>query len=112
MSPTDADALVILATAPDEVLAQRLARDLVEARLAACVGCLPGLHSVYRWEGEVETAREVQLLIKTVRARLPALRAAYEAAHPYDVPEFLVLPVAEGGAAYLRWMRDATALAG
>ncbi len=102
------DPLVILATAPDDAVAKRLARQLVEERHAACVGCLPGLRSVYRWEGEVEEAAEVQLVIKTVRARLPGLRAAYQAAHPYEVPELLVLPVADGGAAYLRWLEDAT----
>ncbi|MEM1416966.1 MAG: divalent-cation tolerance protein CutA [Myxococcota bacterium] len=104
MSPTDAEPLVVLSTAPDAEVASRLARLLVEGGHAACVGMLPGLRSVYRWEGEVHEDAEVQLVIKTVRGRFPALRDALLAAHPYDVPELLALPVVDGGEAYLRWL--------
>ncbi|MGC3997381.1 MAG: divalent-cation tolerance protein CutA [Anaeromyxobacter sp.] len=100
-------ALVVLVTAPDRERALGLARALVEERLAACGNVLPGLTSVYRWEGRVQEDAEALLLLKTTLARLPALEERVRALHPYQVPEVLALPVAGGSAAYLAWLAGA-----
>lgn len=100
--------LLCLCTCPDAETAGRIAHALVEARLAACVGCAPGLVSVYRWEGRVERAEEVQLVIKTTRARFAALQARLLELHPYRVPELIALDVVGGLPAYLRWVVDET----
>lgn len=89
--------------------AERIARELVERRLAACVNVVPGLVSLYRWKGRVERDEERLLLIKTRRARFAALREALLALHPYELPELLALPVAEGHEPYLAWLDAATA---
>ena len=83
------DLLVVLCTAPDEATAEKLAKGMVEARLAACVNAIPGLKSFYRWQGKLESDREIQLLIKTRRARFDELAAWIEANHPYEVPEIV-----------------------
>jgi periplasmic divalent cation tolerance protein len=95
---------IVLSTAGSPEEAARIARTLVERRLAACVSRLPGLVSVYRWQGAVEEANEVLLLIKTSEERLAALEAALRDLHSYEVPEFLVLPVSAGSDAYLGWL--------
>jgi periplasmic divalent cation tolerance protein len=101
------DKFVVLVTCSGAAEARRIARALVEARLAACVNILPGtLTSVYRWKGKVESARERLLLIKTSRKRLAKLRTAVERLHSYDVPEFIALPIAAGSPKYLAWMED------
>ena len=99
-----AAARIVISTAGSPEEAAIIARELVERRLAACVSRLPGLVSVYRWQGAVEETDEVMLLIKTSAERLPALEAALRELHSYEVPEFLVLPVAGGSAAYLEWL--------
>lgn len=86
--------------------AEALARALVDLRLAACVQILPGIRSIYRWEGRVETAEESRLDAKTTSARLDALVAAVRARHPYEVPEIVATPLAGGNPAYLEWVRD------
>ncbi len=98
------DALVVLVTAPDAEVAARLARALVEDRLAACGNVLPGLRSIYRWEGQVHDEPEALLLLKTTRARFEALREAVLRLHPYQVPEVIALPVEAGSAPYLAWL--------
>jgi periplasmic divalent cation tolerance protein len=98
---------MVLTTLGAEADAAALARTLVNERLAACVNILPPMISVYRWRDRVEEDREQQLLIKTSPACLEALEAKLKALHPYEVPEFLVLPVEGGTAAYLDWLRDA-----
>lgn len=95
----------MLTTAPSVSVAEGIVSHLLEARLAACVTVLPGAVSHYRWEGKLEQAEEVQLLIKTTSARLQALELALEEVHPYDVPELLVLEVSGGRADYLKWIR-------
>jgi periplasmic divalent cation tolerance protein len=100
------DVVLVLTTVPDDDQADTLARVLVEERLAACVSLQAPMRSTYQWKGRVESSLERQVVIKTVRALLPALAARLGALHPYDLPEFLVLDV-EGGEAYLRWIRDA-----
>jgi periplasmic divalent cation tolerance protein len=97
-------ACIVLSTAASPEEASRIARELVERRLAACVSRLPGLLSVYRWQGAVEEAGEVLLLIKTSKERLAALEEALHKLHSYEVPEFLVLPVSSGSHAYLEWL--------
>ncbi|MEM6957747.1 MAG: divalent-cation tolerance protein CutA, partial [Myxococcota bacterium] len=92
------DAVVVLCTAPNEAVAQELAKGLLEARLVACVTLFAGARSFYRWKGRVEEASEQQLLIKTQRAQSDAALAWLRTHHPYDVPELLVLPVTGGDA--------------
>ena len=94
----------VLVTAPDRDVAERLASALVEERLAACANLLPGVTSVFRWEGEVQRAEEVLLILKTTEDRLDALTARVEDLHPYDVPEVLALPVRRGNDAYQAWV--------
>ncbi|MEM9074109.1 MAG: divalent-cation tolerance protein CutA [Myxococcota bacterium] len=98
--------LVILCTAPDEPTALRLARGLVEARLAACVNITQPIRSVYLWKGEVFDEVELQLVIKTTRERFESLETWLSKAHPYDVPEIIALPITKGSAAYLSWVRQ------
>jgi periplasmic divalent cation tolerance protein len=101
------DNLVVLVTCSSTAEARRIARAVVVARLAACVNILPGaVTSIYRWKGKVESAQERLLLIKTSRKCLAKLRAAVERMHPYDVPEFIALPIAAGSPKYLAWLDE------
>ena len=100
--------LLCLCTAPDAKTARTLAETLVAERLAACVSLLPGVHSVYRWQDEVEQADEIQLLIKTTRTCLPALQARIVALHPYELPEVIAVEAAGGLPAYLDWVASQT----
>lgn len=86
--------------------AERLARALVERRLAACVNIVAGVRSIYRWKGAVEADDERLLVIKTTAGALPALEAAIAELHPYDLPEFVVLGIESGSAAYLGWIAE------
>ena len=97
-------ACLVLCTAPPDA-AHDLARALVDERLAACVSLVPGLRSLYRWEGAVHDDPETQLLIKTGRGRLEALGARIRTLHPYEVPELLVLEPTGGSQAYLEWLQ-------
>lgn len=97
-----------MTTLPADADATAFARALVEARLAACVNLLPAMQSVYWWDGKVEQEAERQLVIKTARSRLVALWERVSALHPYDVPEFVVLPIVDGNDAYLRWVGEST----
>ena len=99
---------LILSTCPDADTAQRLARALVEERLAACVSLLPGVASTYRWQGKVERADEVQLLAKTSADRRDALIARLTELHPYELPEILAVETAAGLPAYLDWVAAET----
>lgn len=96
--------LVVLCTFPDSETARQLGTDLVERQLAACVNLLPGVGSVYRWQGRVEQATEVLALFKTTAAAYPALAAALASGHPYEVPEIIALRPAAVADAYLRWV--------
>lgn len=105
-STTPDDTLVLVATTwPADADVDAVATALVRDGLAACVSVLPPQRSIYRWQGTVEQADERQLLIKTTQARLDALSAAVHAAHPYDVPEWLVLPVTAASEAYGAWVK-------
>ncbi|WP_027083775.1 divalent-cation tolerance protein CutA [Lysobacter sp. HA18] len=97
-------AVVLHCTCPDAATADRIATALVDERLAACVQQLPGLRSTYRWEGRVERADEILLLIKTADDRIPDVAARVQALHPYDVPELLALDATAGAPAYLDWV--------
>lgn len=97
---------LVLITAPADERAGALARALVEERLAACVNLVPQIRSVYRWEGRVQEDGETLLLVKTTAAALPALERRVGELHPYELPEFLVLPELAGSAGYLGWVRD------
>lgn len=100
------EAVVVLCTFPDLDQARQIGAALVERQVAACVNLLPGVESIYRWEGKVERAGEILALIKT--ACYPDLEAALRELHPYEVPEILALPIAAGLPAYLAWLAEAT----
>jgi len=104
----DADYFVVLTTLPRDHDADRFATTLVEERLAACVSVLAPMRSTYTWKGAVERTDERQIVIKTTRSRLRDLEARIRAIHPYDVPEFLALPITEGSQSYLTWLSDST----
>ena len=95
---------VVLVTVPDPEAGAELARALVEDRLAACGNVVPGLTSVYRWQGEIQQDPETLVILKTTRASLDALKARVLELHPYDVPEFLAIPVIYGHLPYLQWV--------
>jgi periplasmic divalent cation tolerance protein len=103
--------LVVMVTAPEE-RARELARTLVDERLAACVNVLPGVTSIYTWEGRREEAMESLLLIKTRPERYADLERRVRELHPYSVPEVLALPVQAAAADYLRWVHDSVAVEG
>jgi periplasmic divalent cation tolerance protein len=100
--------LACTCTCPDLASAERLAEALVAEQLAACVQLLPGLRSVYRWQGAVERADEVLVLIKTTRDRLDALAARVRALHSYELPELLAVEAAGGLPEYLDWVAAET----
>ena len=101
-------ALLVLTNLPDEASAEALATALVETRLAACVNRLAPCHSGYRWQGNIERAMEIPLLIKTDSARYPALEAAIRTQHPYETPEIIALPITHGLPDYLAWLAAET----
>lgn len=103
---------VVLVTAPDLKTARRLAQAALQARLVACANLVPKIESHYWWQGKLEKSAEVLLLLKTTKAKLAALEKLLLKEHPYDTPEFVVLPLAGGTERYLEWleasvMRDA-----
>ena len=97
-----------LCTCPDQATAEALAGSLVEQGLAACVNIVPGVLSVYRWQGSLVRDSEVLLLIKTTAQRLTELTAQIERQHPYDVPEVIAHPIVAGLDNYLEWVRTCT----
>ena len=99
------DKIVILCTCPSEEEAGRLARTLVEARLAACVNVVKGVRSYYRWKGALEEADEWLLMIKSSRDLFADLSAAIEKAHSYEVPEIVAIPLVDGSPNYLDWLQ-------
>ena len=101
-------ALLVLTQMPDHASANALARALVEERLAACVSVGAPVDSLYHWRGEIETAREVPVVIKTRRVRYAAVEAAILARHPYELPEILAVPLQHGLERYVDWIRTET----
>jgi periplasmic divalent cation tolerance protein len=106
--PDAADALVVFVTMPDVDTAARIARTLVEEGLVACVNVLPGLRSIYAWQGKICDEAEVLCLIKTRRSGYQRLCERLTALHPYEVPEIIGFVPGEGNAPYLRWIMDST----
>lgn len=102
------DVVLILTTVPAGDRGGEIARALVDERLAACVNVLPPMTSFYRWRGAVERESESQVIIKTTRDRVAAVQARLVELHSYEVPEFLVVPIADGSTGYLDWVRNET----
>jgi periplasmic divalent cation tolerance protein len=103
------EVVVVLVTTPTPERAAEIARAVVEERLAACGNVVPGLRSIYRWEGKVQDDAEALLVLKTTRARFELLRERVLSLHPYQVPEVIALPVEAGSAPYLAWIAAETA---
>ncbi len=100
--------LLVLTNLPDVASAEKLAHALIESRAAACVNVLAPCRSMYRWEGGVETAEEIPLLIKTTRAAYPLVEEIVRVQHPYDVPELIATPITHGLPVYLDWLATET----
>lgn len=100
------DKRIVLTTAGSEDEARKIARHLVEQKLAACVNIIPQIESIYRWQDKVESAREWLLLIKTTAEGFAAVRDAIRELHSYEVPECVVIAVEDGSAEYLEWLAD------
>ncbi len=96
---------IVLVTAPSQEEGETIARALVEAQMAACVALMP-VHSVYRWQGQIESEPEWQLAIKTDLAQFPSLETKIRALHSYEVPEIIALPIVAGSEAYLQWIAE------
>ena len=101
--------VLVMTTLPADADAGEFAETLVEERLAACVNLLAPMESVYRWEGRIDHDSERQIVLKTARNRVNALWERIRQLHPYDVPEFIVLPIVDGSDAYLHWLGESTA---
>ncbi len=113
MSEADAaggEPLLVMTNLPDRDTAWKLAQALIEQRLAACVNLLAGCTSLYRWEGAIEHAEEVPVLIKTRAARYPEVEALIRSLHPYELPEIIAVPVVRGLPDYLDWVAEETAI--
>jgi periplasmic divalent cation tolerance protein len=102
------DFVIVLTTFPLDRDADQFARTLVEERLAACVNVLPAMTSIYSWKGSIEKSDERQIVIKTSSGRVRELENRLKALHPYDVAEFVVIPIAEGSPEYLAWIAENT----
>ena len=111
-SPLDAaqpgEFVVVFVTVPNAEVATNLAKTLVAEKLVACVNILPGLRSIYAWEGKVCDEEEVLCVLKTRRTLFTAVRERVTTLHPYQVPEIIALPIVDGSAKYLDWLRDET----
>ena len=100
--------LLVLTNVPDAASAEKIATALIDSRAVACVNVLAACHSIYRWQGRVETAAEIPLLIKTTVANYPLVEQIVRAQHPYDVPELIAIPITHGLPAYLEWLATET----
>ncbi len=100
--------LLTLCTCPDESVAFSLAETLVEEGLAACVNLLPGVRSLYYWQGKLQHDTEVILLIKSAASGFPDLAARLSELHPYDLPEIMAFPISHGLTDYLNWVTTCT----
>jgi periplasmic divalent cation tolerance protein len=100
--------LLVLTTCPDSATATRIATVLLEEKLAACVNQVPGIQSLYRWEGRIEQDDEVLMLIKTTKSAYDQLEALIRERHPYELPEVIAVPLAQGSHAYLEWLTKST----
>lgn len=112
MMNEDVEHCLVLCTCGDGATAEKLAHGLVEAQLAACVNIVPGLTSVYSWQGRVQSDRESLLIAKTRCERFPQLRDYLRSHHPYELPEIVALPVCAGSREYLAWIDASVRVAG
>lgn len=99
---------ILISTVPDPITAEKLSRTLVEERLAACVSVMGGVRSTYWWKGKIETAQEVQLILKTRASLVPALSARLKQLHPYEVPEIVEIKPDSIDPRYLSWLLEST----
>ena len=102
------DVVLVITNAPDQALANNIARLVVQEGLAACVNIGTSFESIYSWKGLVESAVEIPLTMKTTWGRYAALNSRLKELHPYEVPEIIVMPVMAGDTAYMAWVRDMT----
>jgi periplasmic divalent cation tolerance protein len=100
--------ILVLSTADSIEVAQKIASELVEAGEAACVNIVPGIQSVYRWQGKICNEAEILLLIKSTVELFDAINATIHRLHPYQVPEVIAVPIAAGDQSYLQWIRNST----
>lgn len=100
------DKIVVFSACDSADEAEKIARLLIETKLAACVNVFPGVRSFYRWKGVIQNAAEWLLVIKSSRAHFEALRAEIEKAHSYEVPELIALPIVDGSKNYLNWLEN------
>lgn len=108
LPPID-QALLVLTNVPDLVTAQSLAKKLVESRAAACVNLMPAVLSIYRWQGQIEEATEITLVIKTIQRHYDRVQQVILEQHPYELPEIIATPIVAGHAPYLQWIVAETA---
>jgi periplasmic divalent cation tolerance protein len=106
--PAAQSPLLVLTTFPERTVAEALARELIASRLAACIQIGATVHSLYHWRGEIETAEETPVAIKTRADLYPRLEAAIRARHPYELPEIIAVPITHGLPAYLAWIASET----
>ena len=104
-----AEVLIAFCTFPDSDVAAGAAKEVVEARLAACANILPQVHSIYRWEGKVESAEEVLAIFKLEKSCYKEFEAKIRSIHPYEVPEIIAFPLSQGFPTYLQWVVDSCA---
>jgi len=97
---------IVLCTTPDRESAELIANTLVTEKLAACVNILPGVTSVYSWQGAIEQSEELLLIIKTSQTVWPMLEAQIQALHPYELPEIVAVPIKTGEAEYIQWLEN------
>jgi periplasmic divalent cation tolerance protein len=100
------DAIIIFSTCPDKNSAEKIAKELVENELAACVNMIEGLTSIYRWQGQICRDQELLLIIKTTSSKLNELETKIKALHPYQLPEIIALPINMGSKEYLNWLKS------
>ena len=105
---SEKELIIVFCTVPDDKTAERLASGLVEERLAACVKLIPGVRSFYRWEGKLEVASEIQLLIKTERSHFEAIDKWIHDHHPYEVPELVAVSASQVSDPYAKWAVEQT----
>ena len=106
MPEATSTARIVMTTVASAEDAARLGRTLVEERLAACATVLPSAHSIYSWQGKIESSDEILLLLKTTTDQLPALESRLQELHSYETPEFLVIEIEAGSESYLKWLRE------
>jgi periplasmic divalent cation tolerance protein len=99
--------VLAMTTFPSEASAEKFAKTILKTRLAACVSIVPGMKSLYRWKGKIEKGSEVLLIMKTSKGKVKALEQAVKKGHPYELPEFVVVP-AKGSSEYAAWIGDET----